>query len=98
MRNNNAPFFQPRFVGSFLFVIRKLKLVLCRFFIMHITRVASFEALQLVHKDELASVGYVEDLAANGNPLHVEWVAFTVLDLVKWLVCRAKSLVNLEET
>lgn len=97
IRGNDAPLFQPRFVSSFLFIIRKLKLVLCRFFIMHVTCIASSQAFEFAEEDEFAPMGNVKDLATDSHPLRVERVTFVILDLVEWLIRRSKSLINLEE-
>lgn len=81
---------------SFLLIIRKLKLVLCRLLVMHVTRIASSQAFQFAEKNELAPMRDVEDLATDCHPLRVERIAFVKLDLVEWLIRRSKSLIYLE--
>jgi hypothetical protein len=85
----------PTFVSSFLFIIRKLQLVLGRFFIMYIASIATFETFDLCEKNEAASLRYMENLARQPYFLWIERMASTKFYLIKWFRCRAEGFVDL---
>ena len=89
------PAFETVAVNSFSFIVRELKLLIPRFFVMDVACIATFNGFNLADEDEFAMGWDVEDLPSNSYSIGIQGEGIAKFNLVERLDCRSKGFVNL---
>src|SRR6266567_16850 len=87
--------FETVAVNSFSFIIRELKFLIPRFFVMDVACIATFNGFNLADEDEFAVGWDVEYLPSNSHSIGIQGEGIAKFNLVKRLDCRSKGFVNL---